>query len=148
MFWNLKQDMPVVYIIDPEQNLIRTRCIGDVKLPEVLDHFRTLQLDPDCPNWLDVLLDVSEITSPPFTGEIHAVAQEISRTKSKVQFKICAVIAPSDAMYGMMRMFSVLAEPYFCAVRVFRTGPAAEEWLSSQRLLRLGTVSTSPASHS
>lgn len=140
--------MPVVYLIEPEQNLIRTRCTGDIKLPEVLEHFRTLQRDPDCPAWLDVFLDLREITSLPFTFEIHSVAQEISKTKSRVQFKICAVVAASDAMFGMMRMFSVVAERYFSAVRVFRTAPEAEEWLAAQRLLRQGAESTSPAPRS
>ena len=140
--------MPVVYVIDREQNLIRTRCIGDIKLPEVLEHFRTLQRDPDCPDWLDVFLDLREIASLPFTVEINTVAQEISTTKSRVQFKICAVVAASDAMFGMMRMFSVVAERYFSAVRVFRTGLEAEEWLASQQLLRQGTESASPAAQS
>ena len=138
--------MPVVYLIDPELNLIRTRCIGDIKLPEVLEHFRTLQRDPDCPAWLDVFLDLREITSLPFTFEINSVAQEIGKTKSKVQFKICAVVAASDAMFGMMRMFSVVAERYFSSVRVFRSAHEAEEWLAAQRLLRRGTESASPAS--
>ena len=137
--------MPVVYTIDREQNLIRTRCAGNLKLPEVLEHFRTLQRDPECPEWLDVFLDLRETTSLPFTLEINSVAQEISKTKSKVHFKICAVVAASEAMFGMMRMFSVVAERYFSAVRVFRSAHEAEEWLASQRLLRQASESASTA---
>jgi hypothetical protein len=125
--------MPVLYVIDPEEKLIRTRCVGDVKLGEVIDHFRTLRQDPACPDRLDVFLDLREITSLPFTGEVSAVAQEIAKTKEKVRFNICAVVATTDALFGMMRMFAVFAEKQFTAIRVFRGAEEAEQWLMSQR---------------
>jgi hypothetical protein len=127
--------MPVTYVIDTKEKLIRTSCVGDVTVHEVIEHFRTLERDPACPGRLDVFLDVSKTTSLPFTGEISAVAVEISRIKKKVRFNICAVVATRDALYGMLRMFSVLAGPYFTAIRVFRVADEAEEWLASQRSL-------------
>ena len=39
--------MPVTYVIDAQQKLIRTKCIGNVTLPEVIGHFRELERDPD-----------------------------------------------------------------------------------------------------
>ena len=80
-------------------------------------------------------MDLRETTSLPFTGEIHAVAHEISETRKKVHFNICAVVATTDALYGMMRMFAVVAGRYFTVVQVFRVAAEAEEWLASQRLL-------------
>jgi len=127
--------MPVTYVIDPQQKLIRTRCIGDVKVSEVIGHFRTLEHDPDCPDRLDVFLDVSETTSLPFTREITSVAQEINRVRNKVQFSCCAVVATGDALFGMMRMFAVLAGAYFTEIRVFRAASEAEAWLAAQRSL-------------
>src|SRR5216110_1826796 len=127
--------MPVVYVIEPEEKLIRTRCIGNITKAEVIEHFRTLQRDPCCPDRLDVFLDLRETTSLPFTGQIHAVAHEISETRKKVHFNICAVVATTDALYGMMRMFAVVAGRYFTVVQVFRVADEAENWLASQRLL-------------
>jgi hypothetical protein len=127
--------MPVTYAINPEEKLIRTRCTGNVTVQEVIDHFRTLERDPACPDTLDVFLDVSETTSLPLTTEITSVAVEISRIKKKVRFNICAVVATRDALFGMLRMFSVVAGPYFTAIRVFRDAAQAEEWLSSQKTL-------------
>src|SRR6058998_3912725 len=112
--------MPVTYTINAKEKLIRTRCTGNVTVHEVIDHFRTLERDPACPDSLDVFLDLSETTSLPFTGEITSVAVEISRIKKKVRFNICAVVATRDALFGMLRMFSVVAGPYFTAIRVFR----------------------------
>ena len=57
--------MAVTYQIDKAGRIIRTRCIGLVTLEEVIDHFRVLARDPDCPDYLDVLLDLSEQTSVP-----------------------------------------------------------------------------------
>jgi hypothetical protein len=127
--------MPVTYTINRKEKLIRTQCVGNVTVHEVIDHFRTLERDPDCPDSLDVFLDLSEITSLPFTGEITSVAVEISRIKKKVRFNICAVVATREALFGMLRMFSVVAGPYFTAIRVFRAAAQAEEWLASQKSL-------------
>src|SRR5437667_1738650 len=118
--------MPVSYTIDAEEKLIRTRCIGNVTLNEVIAHFRTLERDPGCPDILDVFLDLSETTSLPLSGQISAVAVEISRIKKKVRFNTCAVVANRDALFGMMRMFSVVAGPYFTAIHVFRGASEAE----------------------
>jgi hypothetical protein len=125
--------MPVTYVIDQQEKLIRTRCIGNVVVGEVINHFRTLERDPECPDRLDVFLDLSETTSLPFTAEINAVAQEINRVRKKVRFGACAVLATADALFGMMRMFAVLAGSYFSDIQVFRSAPEAEAWLAAQR---------------
>ena len=126
--------MPVTYAIDVKEKLIRTKCTGDVKFQEVIEHFRTLERDPNCADRLDVFLDLSRITSLPATGQISGVAREIARIKEKVRFNICAVVAPTDAIFGMLRMFEVMAKPYFSEIRVFRVAADAEAWLTSQRV--------------
>src|SRR5207245_11254886 len=100
-----------------------------------IKHFRALQHYADCPDGLDVFLGLSETTSLPFTAEITAVAHEINRVRKKVHFGACAVVATGDALFGMMRMFAVLAGAYFTEVRVFREANEAEVWLAAQRSL-------------
>lgn len=126
--------MPVTYILDAEARLIRTRCIGNVTLEEVLAHFRDLEKDPGAAGRLDVFLDVSETTSLPFGFQIAAVADQLRKVRQTVRFNACAVLTQSDALYGMMRVFQVLAEPYFGALRVFRDRGQAEAWLATERL--------------
>jgi len=132
---NLTVQMPVTYVINAQERLIRTRCVGNVVVSEVINHFRTLEHDPNCPDHLDVFLDVSETTSLPFTPEITSVAQEINRVTKRVRFNFCAVVATGDALFGMMRMFAVLAGAYFTEIRVFRAASEAEAWLAAQRSL-------------
>ena len=49
--------MPVYYQID-RATTIRTRCVGPVTMGEVAGHFRALEVDSDCPDFADVLLDL------------------------------------------------------------------------------------------
>jgi hypothetical protein len=65
----------------------------------------------------------------PESRRFGAVKAELARIRQKVQFGACAIVASRDALFGMMRMFEVLAENYFCTTRVFRTIDEAEAWL-------------------
>ena len=125
--------MPVSYQIDETEGIIRTKCAGNVTLDEVIDHFGLLERDPKCPNHLDVLLDLSETTSLPKTDQLKAVSSEIGRIRKSVRFDACAIVACRDALFGMARMFEVLAEDLFRVTRVLRTLDEAEKWLDSQR---------------
>jgi len=127
-------DASVTYAIDANKGLIHTRCVGQVTVDQVINHFRELERDPVCPNRLDVLLDVHEMTSVPESDQLRAVGREIARIREKVGFGACAIVARGDAIFGMMRVFAVLAEQYFRAIRVFRGDAEAEQWLTSHRL--------------
>jgi hypothetical protein len=99
---------------------------------EVIEHFRSLEQDPDCPSRLDVLLDLSELTSIPNKENLRDVTHEIGRIRGKVQFGACAIVAGRDVLFGMLRMFEVFAEEQFCETRVFRSKDEAEPWLFSK----------------
>lgn len=106
------QCMPVKYQIDKANRIIRTKCIGPVTIEEVVEHFRALERDPDCPNHVDVLLDLSEETSVPKKENLQEVASEIRRIRGRVRFGTCAIVATTDALFGMLRMFEVFTEKY------------------------------------
>lgn len=125
--------MPVTYQIDPASRIIRTTCSSPLTLADVLGHFRALKQDPTCSGDLDVLLDVSAADALPQTHQFPAITGEIAAIRDKVQFGACAIVATRDAMFGMMRIFEVLANPYFRAMGVFRGLVEAEAWLSEQR---------------
>lgn len=121
--------MPVIYQIDRARSLVYTQCTGPTTLDEVLGHFATLIQDPECPERLEVLLDLSEMTSLPAIDQLRMVASEIARIVPQVQLLNCAIIAPKDALFGMARMFEVFAEQHFTATRVFRTKEEGAVWL-------------------
>ena len=125
----------MTYKIDANKRIIWTRCVGLVTLQEVMDHFRTLEQDPDCPDLLDVFLDLSEVQSIPETRQISTVISEMNRIRGQVRFGACAILANRDALVGMMRVFEVMAENYFRVTCTFRVANEAEAWLVSQQSL-------------
>ena len=125
--------MPVTYQIDKVNKIIRTKCTESVSLEEVIEHFRVLKQDPDCPDRLDVLLDLSEQTSIPTRIEMKEVSREMCKIQDTVQFGGFAIVACADALYGMIRMLQVFAEQCFRESHVFRELSEAEAWLISQR---------------
>lgn len=126
--------MPVTYSIDPNARIIRTACVGNVTPDDVANHFLELQGDPACTGHLDVLLDLSQLTSLPETNQLSGVAIQLKQTLGKVQFDAFAVVASRDSVYGMLRMFEVMVEKYFRATHVFRERGEAEAWLVSQKV--------------
>jgi hypothetical protein len=127
--------VPITYQIDAEKGTIRTKAVGHLTLQEVIDHFRTLEQDPQCPERTDVLLDLSEVDSLPETPQLSTVVKEVRRIRAKVRFDACAILASREALFGMMRIFEVLAEESFRVTRTFRIATEAEAWLVSQQSL-------------
>jgi hypothetical protein len=124
--------VPITYQIDPHRKTIRTRCVGDLTLPEVVEHFKTLERDPECPRHANVFLDLSEVSSLPETRQLSVVVTELKKIRSKVRFGACAIVASRHALFGMMRMFEALAEEVFRVTGTFRIAVEAEAWLASQ----------------
>jgi len=124
--------VPVSYDIDKDARLIRTRCYGDVTLSEVLSHFRVLKDDPERPDRLDVLLDLSEMTSSPTADQIRSASDGPKAMQGLLRFGNCAIMASRDVIFGMARMWAVFVEPLFTEVRVFRSSTEAVVWLASQ----------------
>jgi hypothetical protein len=125
--------VPITYQIDTDKRTIRTKAIGNLTLQEVLDHFRTLEQDPQLSEHTDVFLDLSEVDSLPETTQISTAAGELKRIHRKVQFNVCAILACRPALFGMMRMFEMLAEDSFRVTRTFRVATEAEAWLVAQQ---------------
>jgi hypothetical protein len=123
--------MPVTYSIDRNARILRTRCVGDVTFAEVENHFRELEQDPALGDDFDILLDLSELTAMPTSGQLQAVSLEIERIQPKAPFRACAVVATSDLLFGMGRMFEAYVEGRFTTSRVFRQAAEAEAWLAA-----------------
>lgn len=124
--------MPIHYEIAPERKLIRTRCVGDTRYAEVLEHFRKLAAEPALPQPLNVLLDLSKLESLPESDQLRTVAGEVEALAGPVRWGAIAIVAESDLLFGMARMFGILAEGHFRQTGVFRSLAEAEAWLAPQ----------------
>jgi len=124
----------VTYKIDSDKKTVRTDCVGLVTLEEVIGHFQTLEQDSECPDRLDVLLNLTQMESLPETHEISRIVTEIKRVRVQVRFGACAIVANRDAVVGMMRVFEALADECFRVTHTFREVHEAEAWLILQQL--------------
>lgn len=125
--------MPVTYELDRGFPLVRTRCTGDVTFAEVADHCRELEHDASLPDRLDVLLDLTDMESIPESAQLRSLAGEVEQLRKKVRWGACAIVAKSDVLFGMSRMFQVFVEGHFVHSSVFRGIDEAERWLASRR---------------
>src|SRR5208283_1821193 len=124
--------MPISYQIDGGRRLIRTRVTGCITWREVTDHFRQLEADPQFRVPLDVLLDLTDCTSFRERRQLEGLAlhlKNVNELGGRTSFRHCAIVAHQSALFGMARMFAVLAEDQFVATSVFRTAAEGEAWL-------------------
>lgn len=126
--------MPISYQIELPRRLIRTQGTGSVTSEEVTQHLRQLELDPQFQKALDVLLDLTACTSLPGRNQLEEIAKQLASLGGRDRFRRCAIVAHRAAMYGMTRMFEVLAEEQFAATYTFQTLPEAEAWLKEGKL--------------
>jgi hypothetical protein len=121
--------MPITFSIDMRASLIRTIGVGDVTPAEVDDHFTELSKVWPRGAKLDVLLDLSGCTSLPEILQLRAVVSRIQMFGGRKRFGVCAIVATRELLYGLLRVFELLASHRFAAVRVFRNESAAMVWL-------------------
>ena len=128
--------MPVTYQLDRTQRLIVTTCVGEVVLSDVLAHFRELAAEPSLPERLDVLLDLTEMSSLPKSDHLREAARAVERLTEKLKWGDLCVVANRDALFGMSRVFEALTEAYFDEARVVRHRDEGEQWLAARMAQR------------
>jgi hypothetical protein len=121
--------MSITFSIDMRASLIRTIGSGNVTLAEIDAHFSQLSQVWPRGAKLDVLLDLSECTSLPEIPQLQAAVSRIQIFGGRKRFGVCAIVARGELLYGLMRVFELLADQRFVAVRVFRHEPSAMVWL-------------------
>ncbi|MGH7740626.1 MAG: hypothetical protein ACRENS_01240 [Candidatus Eiseniibacteriota bacterium] len=76
------------------------------------------------------LTDLSAVTEMRVKPEdLRRLAEEQSVTSKLMPKAIAAVVAPSDHIFGLARMWEAYADETGWTTRVFRDRPSAEEWL-------------------
>jgi len=124
--------MSVEYTYDEDRNVLHTRFFGAVTDKDLRDQAAAVASDRRVRYGVRELVDLSgidEIDGSPSTFEdvihsdrVHAGKLEGMRT---------AIVAPTDVLYGLSRMYKALAELMEspATVMTFRTVQEAEDWL-------------------
>ena len=105
----------------------------------IIDTLESIARHPDFRPGLSQLIDladVSEFLSTP-DGIREVVAWEHAHREMLGQRR-CAMVAPDDYMFGMVRMYEMLTEDKAVEVQVFRKREEAVSWLSDSAGARRG----------
>jgi len=118
--------VPASYSIDVDRKIVMTRIWGAATEDEIRDHGQRLRNDPEFRPEFRQLVDMSDLT------EIK-VGSGLIMNASRNQFFSPgvrrAVVANSDAAFGMARMYAIASENAGQTIEVFRDKKAAEAWL-------------------
>ena len=112
--------------------VLRIDCIGEYTNDELRGAYEAAILDPACPPNAVFLLDVTHsksLANRP-TEDIRETAYYWG-SQSDVFGRRCAIVAPMDLYYGLMRMASLYAEELGVETAVFRSEEEALEWLGA-----------------
>lgn len=123
--------MPLRFRIDDEAGLVITTAEGRVSAEDLLAHARELALTPNRPH--RELVDFSdrvEITVP--TEAVRQMAAFLANEDVNIPDSRLALVAKTDAVFGMMRVFQAHREHSNVAIRVFRDRDEALRWLTEE----------------
>jgi hypothetical protein len=100
--------MPSELIIDRGRRFIRSRYLGEVTLADVLRQRSTMLASPDFNPEFTLIIDLSEATRVAMNpAEIRKIAQTPSPLRKAAMH---IVVAPRADLFGMARMYQILAE--------------------------------------
>ena len=119
-------ELPASYEIDQQRRLITSRLWGAVTDTEVYEHNRQLRGDPDFNPTYQQLTDLTGVT------QIAVTTGMINETSLDQFFEPGirrAIVASTDGVFGMARMFAMRAESVGQTIQVFRDLDKARDWL-------------------
>lgn len=122
--------MPISYAIDVDRALVMARWWGAVTDQEVREHNHDLRTDPRFDARFRELVDMTAVTKLLITTHL---IYEMAMDQFFEPGTRRAIVASSDAIFGMARMFALRAESVGQTIEVFRASVSAEEWLGVSR---------------
>lgn len=118
--------MEATYRIDRDLRLVVSVALGDVTDEALLDHQRRLAADEDFEPDFRQLYDFRGATGLEATADgVRQLAENNPFGRGARR----ALVADNRAVYGMARMFQLMAEKGPDRVEVFDTVEAARKWL-------------------
>ncbi len=126
--------MSVTYRIDPSTGIVYLKTTGESTFAEWREAVLSALHDPDYRKGFNFLSDRSDQANVPDTGFAKSAAALLRELADLIGDCRWASVASRDALYGMARMFSVLAEGTCVEVAAFRDIGDARRWLAGEPL--------------
>src|SRR2546426_11211613 len=120
--------MPITYVIDRLHQRMVTQADGVLTFHDVNRHLDEEERERglDLPELFDARGATTDLTSE----QVRRLVQRAAEMIRTIPLGPTAIVVTDDTLYGMARMYSILAEPVGVSVEVFRDVGSAERWLN------------------
>ncbi len=127
--------MPISYRWDAARRFLRTTMHGHVTDVDLSEHVACIVHDPAITAPVRELVDLSAAERVDFSAaRLQQLAAAAASHGDRFAGMRTAVVAPTDASFGLGRMYELLADSLASpiTVAVFRTTEQAEAWLQER----------------
>ena len=108
---------------------VLTSIDGTVTADDVRAYLRQAVTDPAYHAGMPSLVDCRQVTSLLSAEDLRAIAADIQGLTTSTVPGRCAVLAASNVVFGLLRMYEVFSEDAAIEVRAFRDLDQAMMWL-------------------
>jgi hypothetical protein len=123
--------MPIHYTIDDVQRRLITRADGVITFHEISAHLDIEERNRHLS--LPELVDARRATTDLTAEQVRRLVQRAAHMLRTLDLGPTAIVTRSDVLYGMARMYSILAEGVGAAAQVFHDVESATRWLDGLR---------------
>lgn len=126
--WTTRREvlMGLIYLIDPDRHLVQSIGSAIVTCQEVREHDRRLRTDPEFRPEFQQVIDLRAVRS---YAVAHEEIREAACTRVFAPGVRRAIVATTDAVYGVSRILATYAEGAGQLIRVVRSVTEAAAWL-------------------
>jgi len=127
------QSASITFCYETARRIRVVRLAGAVTDRDLIDAFQRLLRDPAYDASLNDLVDLRDVSQMGITsaGLHRLIGLYDERGPTEVHTRN-AIVAPTDVLYGVSRMFQTLrGESALAELEVFRTIGAAEDWIAA-----------------
>ena len=122
--------MPLRIRVDVDAGFLRAEGSGLLSLRDLQEALAAIVEHPDFAPGMPQLCDLSDVENVDVTyGDLKAVVEWAMGRAERFGRSKVAVVASEPVVFGVTRMYSVLAQELPTEIRVFRTREDAMRWL-------------------
>lgn len=118
--------MAFEYRIDPLRGIVFATGRGSLTAAEIESVLRRIRRDDQFRSDLPALIDLSGVANLDVSA---AEVRDVARNDPFGPGSRRAIVAPTDAVYGVARMYQMLRDDVGEEIEIFRTTPEARHWL-------------------
>jgi hypothetical protein len=119
--------VPISYKIDG--GLCVTTVAGEADLADVRAYLSARENDPARGGVIGTLIDVRGVTTLLSADDLRAIAKQRKQETDTSPGTRTAMLAGSDVVFGILRMYEAFTDGSNAAIRVFRDEGEARAWL-------------------